>query len=431
MIAFIKRLLFGIQPLYRALHSLHLLLRRIGGWLNAHVSRLGLSPERRERAITLIKSAAVIAVCLVLTWLLHRYYFDAMIPEISISLAYAFLTMEILIILFQLQVSIISKVVERYRAKKAEAGVPGMRRALAEHASGQDRREYLEVCSIQGFHDLERCLTDLLAVVDGESRDRLSALAVDLGYRGYWERKSFDTNPAVRREAASTLGLLVARDGASILMRLLDDYSPLVQAAASRALLNATAGNICEELFIWSLDQPFVVRVMLASALRPWADVLARRAIPLGLRSGNSDQVVATLEIVESWRMPVKPGALHPLLFHENPTIQAAALRTLPYQTAPIDRELVVLAGLNAEAEEVRSAAAECASRLKVTGAMNVLSQHSRSGTMPVRQFMEALVQIGEDGRHRVEALLESSDPEVVATAAEILERAHLTRRVA
>jgi hypothetical protein len=169
---------------------------------------------------------------------------------------------------------------------------------------------------------------------------------------------------------------------------------------------------------------------MMASALRPWADRLARRAIPAGLISERPADVLATLRLVEAWRTRVHGNHIRRLLFHDNPEIRAAALRTLPYQRLGLDVELVVLEGLASEHSVVQQAAAECCSSLGLNVAINGLEASVRAGSGAMGDALRAMVVL-ENGRERVERILTAPDPRARALAAEALERSYLAREEA
>ncbi|MBI3684670.1 MAG: hypothetical protein HY235_30235 [Acidobacteria bacterium] len=385
------------------------------------------TPERLERAVVLVKVCLVIGIFLCPVWLLHLYVYSARVRELPLSLALSFLTAQGSTVVLQLVISCALKKREEVRSKSAEQALPAIRACLAAQAGGDHRHKELQRYSVWHQAEVEQCLTAFLSAVDGHARERLTQLAIHLGFRARWQQLAVSGGVVQKRHAAHCLGLLSAWAARPVLRQMLSDRSPLVQSAASLSLLKLGAAEDIEDVFRFSLQAQLLVRAMLAGALRPHALLLRERAIPRELTGKNPRPVLTALEMAEAWRVPLSLASLIPLLLHADPRIRATAIRLLPLNGLDDEVELWVLAGLADPQETVRAAAASAASRMRMISSIPALERLiDEAGDELMNEALRALATMGSEGWEILERNILAPDRRIAAKAAEALAMAQI-----
>lgn len=382
-----------------------------------------LARPRVVRVTVLLRVSCVVAVLLFLVWQIHIYGYGPRVRDVPLSLAYSFLTMQVLLVTVLLLLSSLLK----SRSARAGAGsaevVPVVRHHLTEYLHGDDRRRVLlRLCLWHGA-DVQRCILQFLSAVQGSARERLTGLAVLLQLPWVWEKVALYGTVEQRREAAHSLGLLALPRSRVALRKLLFDASPHVQTAACRALIALGRPEDIERVLLFSLEAPLMVRAILVSELAPHARALSESVFHHISHTGPADRVVAALELAAGWMLPVPLPLLSRLLASPQPAVRAAALAVLPYHGASPATELWILAGLADPDILVRTQAIRAASRLQLPSAIPALVA-LLAGDQPealARESCRGLAALGRDGWQVLEDTIRTRGRAVASQAAEAL----------
>src|SRR5258708_5789024 len=171
----------------------------------------------------LSKALLVLAALLYPTWLIHVHFVSAHLPYRSLSVAVAFLIMQALTIVTQLVISFAIKRRREELAVRASRTKPAIRIAVAAYVAGVDRTSELRRMRKLRAAQVEVCVAEALTTLRGFGRERLSALARDLGFADVWKARLRSRSLERRKEAGTLPGRL--RD---------PDLRPLLDAALTR-----------------------------------------------------------------------------------------------------------------------------------------------------------------------------------------------------
>jgi HEAT repeat protein len=311
----------------------------------------------------------------------------------------------------------------RYHARlsrhRRERSIEGI---LAAYAAGEERTAELRAAPAG---ELELALAAMLDVANGEARDRLSRLAIDLGFAGRWRAQVASRDPAVRRRAFSRLLRLSRGVADSMLMCALLDESEAVRLEAGRGLLAGGSLADAEAVFALALSQPPDARARLAPDLKPRALELAQRALPAALASPQPAIQLAALEFVAAWERALPVPELPALASHPNAAVRAAAIRALTYRHEPVPVEPLVMVALADPVPAVRAAACETAEKARPEGVLPALAARLEDEDHAVvRAAARALAAAGPPGLAVLDRELRRSwSPPLAAAALEAIER--------
>lgn len=321
------------------------------------------------------------------------------------------------------------KAMARYLQRRADAVNPVIRQKLALHVVGPDQSRELRALRKKHPREVEARLVELLATIAGPQRDRLSALAGELGLTAQWSAQCRSRRVAVRRRAIEKLGHLSGARASQTFGALLSDPDDEVRIAASRAQLRSGAEADLENLLVLATAQPLLTRALLAEELKPFAQLLSRRAIPQLLAAADRDRVRVTLEIIEAWQKVLALPGFDALLHHRAADVRAQAFRVLPYLADAEQAGAEVSAALQSGVEPVAAAAAYAAARLKLDCAIPALIACLDEGEAGLAlAAAHALAALGPRGLQALEqAVLRGAQPAAPA-ALEALERARIGR---
>lgn len=384
--------------------------------------------ERRARLFICLKTLCVLLSYIALTWLIHRAYMHKHVPDAELSLALSFTVQQITAIFTLLGVSFAAKSVRHYRAQRAARVQPFIREKLILHLHGSDQWVELRRSCARHPRELEECLVEILASIQGAGRDRLSDVARKCGMMRKWQKQRHARSARQRRNAISRLCLLVPATKED-LFEALRDPDDLVKVEAARALAGSGDARLISAVFHMALDQNRLVRAMLSEALRPQARELYRSAVPDALGSPDTKRVLAALEILRAWRKSAVIPQLPALLAHADAAIRAAALHLVPQAGMTPECEASIGHAIEDPDPEVRAAAAEVCGKLKLSSSLQPL-QHALQDAVPgaVLAFAYALAELGASGCRVLESEVLSSDSLRAAAALEALEHAKLNR---
>ncbi|HUP19941.1 MAG TPA: HEAT repeat domain-containing protein, partial [Gemmatimonadota bacterium] len=311
---------------------------------------------------------------------------------------------------------------------------PAVRHALAVAMAGEARARTAARIELRRLYAgspmaVERCASDLLAMIEGREAERLALVVDDLGLVSRWTRRARSRNPERRREALERLGRLADGRGNSTLRAALADPEPSVRIEAARGLLRSERIADIERAFLSVTGETLLVRAILVEDLRPHAARLAEHAIPRVLSSPDPHSARVALEMIEAWQKGVHAPGVSALLRHPRPELRAQALRALPYVAGEADVVRETLTGLDDPDPEVRRAAANLAGRIGLRAAVPRLARllHARQASVAV-EAAYALARIGPLGWEALEREVRGPTGSAAAAALEALERVRTER---
>ncbi len=369
------------------------------------------------RWLTFAEATLFIVLVFLTVFRMDENYFGRHISPRPISLAVAFLVTQILATTMMLFAGVVTKWLRESIERRAETRRLEITEELVHWLDGGAAPLHRAAGP-----DFEKCLIQMLCLLSGSHRQRLTDLAVELGCVGRWKNSYFSPDGHRRMEAVSRLALL---DGAHsrrfLRMAARDPFAP-VQREAARALIRLGSPVDVEIAFRAALVQPLLGRIILASELRTSASILSRQAIPAVLALGTPGEIVTALEIVESWGTAIELPDLTPCLSSTDMEIQAAAMRLLPLTQSWHAAETAVVDGLRSSEPALRSAAAHAASRLPSPRMLPALEEcASLSTPETARLACAALAGLGSPGLSALQRTVAGAPRHAAAMAAEAL----------
>jgi hypothetical protein len=354
-------------------------------------------------------------------------------PEVSdtapLSLALSFLAIQFLVIAILTAVLVLRKAIGESKARHSLNICPLIREKLAIYAIGDDDDSELRRLQRNDPKIVEECLVEFLHSMTGDGRERMSHLAIVLGFVDVWNKRCQSHNPEIREESISRLGQLSEVIVSDVLLKALDDSEETIRVEACRALIRSTKPEYVERAFSFVTTQSLLVRSLLAEELRPYAFLLMERVIPRLLDSPDPKIVFVTLEILGAWRSILPLPNARNLLGHANPEVRAKALLALSYTSAGDESEQEILKAFEDPDETVKVAAIFAAARLKISSALPNLLLCLRDGNSESgRAAAYALSQIGAHGLNALEKEMLSPNRFAAAAALEIYERVNIGR---
>ena len=382
------------------------------------------------RALVLLKTAGVAGGYLLTIWYVYARIGSAyaIAPLPALAMACVLVQSSAILVLMAALIGrlAISDVQER-RARQLQ---PAILEALAAHASGIDRSADLHCWYRDHPAHVARCLADVLPAISGDSRDRLSRVAEALGVVARWRRQSTSRRVKTRRTAVAYLGLLSGGQAVPALLAALDDRVPEIRLnAAFNVLRSGRRRSDAERAFEFAVGAPLLSRAILADALRAHAVALSHHAIPARLASGDRDQILVVLEMLETWGRVLPLPDVPPLLGHPDRDIRARALRVIPLVGGTDDVSADVVRRLRDDDPRVRGAAAFAAGRMMVRSAGRALGDALRDPSPEVALAAGfALAELGPAGIRTLEREIVSPNRAAAVVALEALERVTIGR---
>jgi len=335
-----------------------------------------------------------------------------------------------LLVLYLFLAALIARSRSERRRVEADRVRPEIVSGVVEFAAGNNDLTHLRHFAQTHHQVLEECLLQHHAAMRGESRDRLSELALDLGLVHAWCEATRSKNAVERRSALSRLAVVSAHEpsrriSGEIVHGALRDPDRECFLEAARALVKSEEMGAVIEVFGLAVSLPQIVRAILAQELRPWALPLCESSVPQALASGDPRRVKATLELLAAWECAVPLTGLAPLAEHPDPAIRLLALKLLPLTPDTKESEAVVLRALACEKEEENIAGAAAAGRMKLESAVVPLARCLRTGRVALaRAAAAALAEMPEAGWETLQEMSRYGEPVTASAALEALERA-------
>lgn len=307
---------------------------------------------------------------------------------------------------------------------------PKLRAALVEFLAGGTDDSLFRTHIKRHAEDISESIQLFQTTVGGSARDRLCALALDLGLVHQWYEDCRSRDAVRRRGAFANLAFASAyepcrRVYGDALLNALKDGDQEVRISAGRGLVLAADADQIELLFATAIQADLLTRVVLTEDLRRYAATLAAGPVHEALRTGNSVQVRTTLEILLAWERAIPLVELRELLEHRDRRTRVLAFRLASF--VPVDSESrgALLRSLQDDDGGIRELAIAAVGRQKITEAVPELGLClQRENSAGARQAAAALAAMSPEGWRVLEELSASPNPETAQVASQTLARA-------
>jgi HEAT repeat protein len=314
------------------------------------------------------------------------------------------------------------------RAASAEVR-PALRAALVEFLAGGTDDSLLRRDIRTHSSDIAASILLFQTTVGGSARDRLCALALDLGLVRQWCAESASRDVVRRRGAFANLAFAFAyepcrRQARDLLVDALVDGDEEVRLSACRGLALAGGEAEIEDLFELAIRPNLLTRIVLTEELRFHALTLAARPVRDALRSTDVRRVRATLEILVAWERAIPLEELREFLDSRDREIRVLALRLASFVTVDSESRLALMRALQDRDSGVRELAIIAIGRQKMAEAIPELALClQREGLEQARHAAVALAAMPPEGRKILEELSANPNPAAALAAREALAR--------
>jgi len=382
-----------------------------------------------DRALIVLKTMVVMFIFLYPVWWLHLNVVSSRIAAVPLSLAIAFIAVQIGCICIQLLASSAVKKIEALRTARSASYRPRIRENIVAHITGKaDRLAELRALRRRSRKDVEVCLVEALTAVGGATRRELSDLAVQLGFLDLWTRRARRGRRECK-QAVECLGQLSPGLACAALRPLLKNPKTAAEPIVYRALVRCASKKDLDLLFRNAAGAPLALRAMLAGELRDYAPQLTAVALPAILKDGTPRQIANALEMAAAWRCPLSLHDLAPLMRHPDPSVRSNALKLSAFSGLSQGGEQLILSALDDPNPGVQTAAIELAGRLRLTNALGrlvLVTNHADNETS--RAACMALAMLGTTGEAFLQNHIMTSDARSAGQAAESLARMRTAR---
>ena len=256
-------------------------------------------------------------------------------PVVAKALLYAaaaLVGVHLVFLLLLLLVAMLRAGTMRRRRAAAAAIRPALHAALVEFlAGGQDDSMFRQYIKTHRAEIVESILL-FQGTVGGSARDRLCALALDLGLVQRWCEEGRSRNVIRRRAALANLAFASAyepcrRVAGDLLLDALKDDDEEVRLSACRGVLLSESSEQIKRLFELAIQPNLLTRIVLTEDLRRHALALAAGPVRVALRSGEARRARATLDILVAWERAIPIDDLREFLEHRDRDIRVLAFR--------------------------------------------------------------------------------------------------------
>lgn len=322
----------------------------------------------RDRTVIVLQTIATIAGYVATVVVVHRLL-PVSIGGEALRLALSLVVAQSAIVLSMLVTLLARRGVAERRALRSRVNAARAHAAVAEHASGADRLRLLRGLRRKARRDVDAAVSSYLSATRGTMRDRVLALAHDLG--------------------------------------------------ADSGTLAAATGD-------WLAASSLYDRAISADALLANASAIATGEMPRIFAKGDERECIAALDLVLAWRRSFHVEGFRHVLGHPAPTVRSRAFDALPFLEPEGERDL--LRGLNDPSDAVRAAAAGAAGRTRHQALLPALIRgvHDRNRDVATASAF-ALARMPA-GAQALQELIVAEDRIVAATALEAVEKATLGR---
>ena len=389
----------------------------IAKWLE----QSGLRQFGWGRTLIVIKAVSAMGAVFFPVWWLHIRFTSRKLSSLPLSLAVSFLGVQLGIIILQLFASAAVKKLEEISRRRSAHWKSVIEPLLAAQSAGEDRMAELRRLRRRRTVDFDACVASLLQSLTGPERESLSRLALGFGVVRRWQRVA-RKGRMERKQAIEWMTYLAPSISRAALTPLLENQPAALQATLYRALIRVSGESELTDLFRRTLRAPFFVRALLAGEFRPYAERLSVTALPAALASGDEQEMIAALEMVDAWRRVLHLPQLEALAHHLNPEIRSRALSAAPMSAVRGSLEQTILGAFEDPSPQVKVAALKATARLRIRSSLQAVETASYSVDNQVsRLACLVLASFGRDGYSILQYIVVTADRRVGNWAAEAL----------
>ena len=382
-----------------------------------------------RRTAIWVKTIVFIAVFILSIGVVHGFLFSPYIKNVPLSIAVAFTAVQFSITAAIVTVLFISRRFAEIRSRRATRLMPRIREELAKHAAGDIAQPRLAILFRRYPQEFEDSLSEFLHLVKGVERERLGALAFEIGLVSRWAQRYRSRSTAKRKSAVELLAQVPNAVSLRILALALSDHDSSIRIEASRAQVRSGGAEEVEKAFAFALTQPLLVRALVAEELRPHLPLLSERAIPDSLSSGRREQILRALNMIGAWQRGLALPSVWTLLRSSDLEIRAKAWQVLPFVGTAGDPAENISAAILDSIDSVSSAAAAAAGRMKLEPAIPALTHRLHGGSETVvLAAARALSQLGNNGLRILESEVVAGKGFAAAASLEALEKTRIGR---
>jgi len=380
--------------------------------------------ERIGRSLVYLQTLGTALAYVLAIFIADAFYVARHVRDSGMAFGYSFVLVQggAVGLLFSLSIAI--KAVRYSQERRWERLRPLILEKALASLSGSGGTAEMAVFARRNPMEVDRCVAELLACVEGEAHGRLAQMAAGLGLLERWKEQYRSTVRSKRMTAVSRLAQLHSDAAIPTLILALEDPDDEIRLEASRALIRSSGEKEIEAVFHAATRDSLLVRAVLAEALRPHAATVSRSALPAALANADAKIVRTALEIVRAWGRSLPLPATEPLLRHPDAGVRAAALSVLPLLPNPRRHEAEILGLLSDPDESVRVAAVGVSGKLRLASAAGPLRTCLEQGpAMVTVAAAYALAKIGPEGCRALEEQVLASRTRPAAAALEALEQ--------
>ena len=266
--------------------------------------------------------------------------------------------------------------------------------------------------------------------VAGSARERLCALALDIGLVRQWCEEGRSHDVIRRRSAVANLAFACTyepcrRVAGDHLLDALKDRDEEVQLSACRGVLLAGGEEQIQEIFEAAIQPNLLTRIVLTEDLRRHAMALTAGPVREALRSGDAPRIRATLEILVAWERAIPLEDLREVLEHRDRDIRVLAFRLAAFVSVNAESRRALVRSLRDADAGIRGLAIVAIGRQKMTEAIPELAYCLRCEELEsARLAAAALAGMPPQGWRTLEELSASPTPATALAASEALARA-------
>jgi hypothetical protein len=355
----------------------------------------GVPSSRGSVAAVLVKTMLPLAVLGLATGELSSVLMTAGLRA-ALAIGLAMLIAQVAAVALLLAWLLIVKLVHGIADHRVQRLSPLIQEQLAQCALGLSTKIPITELYRRHRRVFELCLLEFLPTIVGSQRQRLAAVAHELGLLKRWERQYHSS--AVRLRA---IGLIAP--ASPILLDALSDSRSLFRIEAAQALVTSGEPALVEQVFLSSLSEDLLARAMIGVAMLPAVPMLSKRLLPL-LTELPPLELSRALEMVWAWQRGIEIAGLFDWARHSDPQVRARSIALLPYSAFADEGWSTLLTALRDPSPEVRIAACHAAGRSRLSVVEVVAGGLSEEDPRLRLASAFSLAHLGERGARRLES---------------------------
>jgi hypothetical protein len=337
----------------------------------------------------------------------------------ALAIGLAVLIVQVATVALLLAWLLLAKVVQGIADHRLQRLTPLIQEQLALCAMGLSTKIPMTELYRHHRREFETCLLEFLPTILGSQRQRLAAVALELGLLKRWEHQYHSSSIRLR-----AIGLIAP--ASPILLDALADRRSLFRIEAARALAASGEPALVEQVFLSALSEDLLARAMIGVALVPAVPMLSKRLLPL-LTELPPLELSRALEMAGAWQRGIGIAGLLDWVGHSDPGVRAHSIALLPYSALADEGWSTLLTALRDPSPEVRIAACQAAGRSRLSVVDVVAAGLSEEDARLRLASAFSLAHLGAPGAMRLENEVRMGSI-AAAQALEALEKLRLGR---